>query len=227
MANPKTPGDLFFEKYCDLNGYFWTYEPALGSPGPLDYLIDRAGDRAVVEVKHFTTTRQRQKLMAAPGQAMYMESTVGKLQSAIRLGGDQLSPCSGLNLPLVVLLTTPVPTDVDLDPDDVVAALLGKTTHVFDLERAGLEQTVYGCEDAAVLHRDSAGGTFNRLRTFPRSSRCTACRSSRELTCTTFPGSTDSPARRFPARCSTPTTTGGSDSWPATVSADCRTCDFS
>lgn len=163
MANPKTPGDLFFEKYCDLNGYFWTYEPALGSPGPLDYLIDRAGDRAVVEVKHFTTTRQRQKLMAAPGQAMYMESTVGKLQSAIRLGGDQLSPCSGLNLPLVVLLTTPVPTDVDLDPDDVVAALLGKTTHVFDLERAGLEQTVYSGEDAAVLHRDSAGGTFNRL----------------------------------------------------------------
>jgi hypothetical protein len=163
VANPKTPGDLFFESYCDLNGYLRTFEPPLASPGPPDYVIDRAGDRAVVEVKHFTTTRQLQKLMAAPGQAMYMESTVGKLQSAIREGGEQLSPCSGLNLPLIVVLTTPVPTDVDLDRDDVVSAVLGKTTHVFDLERPGLQQTVYSGEAAAVLHRDSAGATFNRL----------------------------------------------------------------
>jgi hypothetical protein len=163
MANPKTPGDLFFETYCNLNGYFCTHEPALGSPTAPDYQIDRAGDQAVVEVKYFTRTRQIEKLMASPGQAMFMESTVGKLQSAIRAGGDQLSPCSGLNLPLVVVLTTPVMTDVDLDREDVVSALLGPTRLILDLERPGVEESVYSGEGAAVLHRDSAGVTFNRL----------------------------------------------------------------
>jgi hypothetical protein len=163
MANPKTPGDLFFETYCDLNGYLWTYEPALESPTAPDYLIDRVGDRAVVEVKHFTSTRQLEQLMAAPGKAMFLESTVGKLQSAIREGGDQLSPCASLALPLVVVLSRPQVTDVDFDPDDVVSALLGKTQLIVQLERPGLDQPVYSGENAAVLHRDSTGGTVNRL----------------------------------------------------------------
>jgi hypothetical protein len=105
MANPKTPGDLFFEKYCDLNGYFWTYQPALGSPGPLDYLIDRAGDRAVVEVKHFTTTRQRQKLMAAPGQAMYISS-----------GRDSSRPCTAARTPRSCTATAPVARSIGFAP---------------------------------------------------------------------------------------------------------------
>lgn len=61
MANPKTPGDLFFEDYCAVNGYIATYEPSWRAlfginvdqgAGP-DYLVDRAGDQAIVEVKHF------------------------------------------------------------------------------------------------------------------------------------------------------------------------------
>ena len=97
MANPKTPGDRYFETYCDLNGYLWTFEPALGSPTAPDYLIDRAGDRAIVEVKHFETTRETDKLLASPnltagfgGRELY-----GTLQAAIRSGGEQLAPFCG------------------------------------------------------------------------------------------------------------------------------------
>ena len=74
MANPKTPGDLSFEQYCDLNGYLWSYEPgreSLGVEPPTkpDYLIERGGDRAVVEVKRFTTMRETEKNMASPSAA--------------------------------------------------------------------------------------------------------------------------------------------------------------
>jgi hypothetical protein len=162
LANPKTPGDLFFEDYCDLNGYLWTYEPRLRSSTAPDYLIDRAGDRAVVEVKHFTVTQQLERLMAAPGRALFVKSTVGNLQSAVREGGEQLRPCAGLELPLVIVLTNPLDTDVDLDRDDVVSALLGRTALLVDLDHPGQEQTVYSGENAAVLHR-TAAATINRL----------------------------------------------------------------
>jgi hypothetical protein len=169
MANPKTPGDLFFENYCDLNGYLYWYDPvndpqvAIEGKKEPDYLVARGGDRALMEVKHFTTTRQLEKLIAVPGKAMYMKSTAGKLRSAVCEGAEQLAPYTGLCVPLVVVLTNPRVTDVDLDPDDVITALLGKTAEVFDLERPGRHHSTYSGEGAAVLDRDERGATLNRL----------------------------------------------------------------
>ncbi|HWI00281.1 MAG TPA: hypothetical protein VNT27_08110, partial [Propionibacteriaceae bacterium] len=85
-ANPKTPGDCFFESYCNLNSYLPWYDPVndpqvtFDGPEERDYLIERGWDRALVEVKHFRTTRQLEKLRAAPGKAMFMESTAGKAE---------------------------------------------------------------------------------------------------------------------------------------------------
>jgi hypothetical protein len=107
MPEQPTPGDLFFEKYCELNGYTWDWQPTCNGSPPLDYLVDRAGDQAVVEVKYFTTRWQHEKLKTMPGKAMFMQSTVPNLQSRIRRGAEQLGPCARLGLPLVVVLTTP------------------------------------------------------------------------------------------------------------------------
>jgi hypothetical protein len=74
VANPKTPGDLFFENYCLLNGYDaehgvpWRGRFGVDTNKDPDYLVDRVGDRAVVEVKHFTTTRLTERLLNAPRQ---------------------------------------------------------------------------------------------------------------------------------------------------------------
>jgi hypothetical protein len=51
-----------------------------------------------------------------------------------------------------------VETDVDLDSDDMVAALLGKTEYDLDLDAM-----IYSGKGAAVLHRDETGQTINRL----------------------------------------------------------------
>ena len=50
MANPMTPGDLFIENYCALNGYLaerdanWRERFGIYTATNPDYLIDRAGD---------------------------------------------------------------------------------------------------------------------------------------------------------------------------------------
>jgi hypothetical protein len=170
MANPKTPGDHFFEKYCDLNGYLHWYDPVNdprvdidGSKEP-DYLVDRGGYRALVEVKHFTTTREMQRLMASPthtasfgGRELY-----GTLQAAIRAGGEQLAPFAALGVPLVVAVTNPLGADVSFDPDDVVSALFGEVKWSF-VRGVGHAHSVFTGKDAAVLHRGANGATVNRL----------------------------------------------------------------
>jgi len=52
--------------------------------------IERGEDRALVEVKHLTTTRQVEKLMAQPGTAMYMKSTAWKLKAAVAKAASNL-----------------------------------------------------------------------------------------------------------------------------------------
>jgi hypothetical protein len=170
MANPKTPGDLFFESYCDLNGYLWTYEPdshVLGVDAPTapDYLIERGGDRAVVEVKHFTTTRETDKLIASPtltasfgGRELY-----GTLQASVRAAGDQLAPLAALEIPLVVVVTNPLHSDVSFDFEDVCSALLGQVQWRINLEESGDAYPVYSGKDAAVLHQEPDGEAINRL----------------------------------------------------------------
>jgi hypothetical protein len=170
MANPKTPGDRYFERYCEVNGYLWSYEPGadvfgVEPPTKPDYLMDRAGDRAVVEVKYFTTMRETERLMASPtltasfgGRELY-----GTLQNAIRAAGDQLAPLARLNLPLVALATNPQGSDVSFDRDDVVSALFGEVKWKFNAENPGGGHSVASGEHGAVLHRERDGKTINRM----------------------------------------------------------------
>jgi hypothetical protein len=170
MANPKTPGDLFFEQYCDLNGYLTFYDPVNdpsvdidGTKEP-DYLIDRAGDRALVEVKHFTTMRQKEQLMASPGKALSFggRQLYGTLKTSIRAGGEQLEPFVALGVPLVVVVTDPRHSDVSLDRDDVVSALFGEVKWTVG-PGVGHVSSVYSRKDAAVLHTEPNGDVVNRL----------------------------------------------------------------
>ena len=157
MANPKTPGDLFFESYCDLNGYLHWHEPdsgRLGAAAPTrpDYLIERGGDRALAEVKHFTTTRVTDRLRETPGRAVWWTKAeaVGTIQSAIRDAAErQLAPFAGVGIPLVAVLTNPREADVSFDREDVISAVLGPVEHPVDPHTLELMQPTYGASRCA------------------------------------------------------------------------------
>ena len=170
MANPKTPGDLFFENYCALNGYDpergvnWCKRFGVNTDKDPDYMTARVGDRAIVEVKTFETRRIRDELIATAGRAMYGgRELYKKLQSSIRAAAEeQLAPFASVGLPLVVVVSDPRPSDVSLDPDDVVSALFGQVGLVVDREPGGRMRAVFS-EDGAVLTHDPDGSLINRL----------------------------------------------------------------
>jgi len=136
MPNPPTAGDLFFEGYCTANGYItqrdvdWRELYGVDTEKDPDYLIERGGDQAIVEVKHFETTRTTQRLLDAPGQAVWSggRELYGTLQSSIRKAGEQLAPSAAVGIPLVIVVTNPLGADVDFEPDDVVSACSGRSS---------------------------------------------------------------------------------------------------
>lgn len=171
MADPKTPGDEFFENYCALNGYLTEYDPdwrerfGVDTAKNPDYLIDRVSDQAIVEVKQFATTRVSDRLLAEPRQAVWWTAaeSFGTIQSAIRSAAEeQLAPFGALGIPLVAALTNPLHADVSFDADDVVSALLGPVRLVVDLEPAGEMQSVF-TGGGAVLTSDADGRWLNRV----------------------------------------------------------------
>lgn len=171
MTNRKTPGDLFFERYCDLNGYLaeagidWRGRFGVDTDKDPDYLTDRAGDQAIVEVKHFETTHVTDRLLAEPGRAIWWTAaeSFGTLQSAVRYGAEkQLAPFASAGIPLVVALTNPLQADVSFDPEDVVSALLGPTQLRVDMTPGGRMQSEY-TGGGAVLTSDANGKWINRV----------------------------------------------------------------
>ena len=171
MADPKTPGDEFFEDYCSLNGYLaehdvdWRGRFGVDTGKNPDYLIDRAGDQAIVEVKHFETTRVTDRLLAEPRRAVWWTAaeSFGTLQSAVRYAGErQLAPFAAVGIPLVATLTNPLHADVSFDADDIVSALLGPVKLVVNMEPGGQMQSVF-TSGGAVLGSDSDGKWLNRV----------------------------------------------------------------
>jgi hypothetical protein len=167
VPNPKTPGDLFFENYCDLNGYLHWHEPdssrlGIDAPTTPDYLIDRGGNRAIVEVKHFETTHVTDRLWETPGRAVWWTKAeaVGTIQSAVRYAAErQLAPLAGVGIPLVAVLTNPLGADISFDREDV-SALFGPVKYPVDPEVGQLMQPVF-TGGGAVLTR-YANGTWSR-----------------------------------------------------------------
>jgi len=161
VANPKTTGELFFENYCTLNGYDaehgvnWRERFGVDTAKDPDYLIERVGDRAIAEVKHFEKRRMKDQLDLMPGRAMYFggRDLYAKLQGSIRAAAEeQLAPFASVGLPLIVVVTDPLQSDVSFDSDDVVSALFGQVGWTVDLKPGGRIEAVFG-EDGAVLTR--------------------------------------------------------------------------
>jgi len=171
VADPKTPGDEYFEHYCALNGYLaerdatWRERFGVDTAKNPDYLIDRAGDRAIVEVKQFETTRVTDRLLAEPGRAVWWTEaeSFGTIQGAVRYAAEQqLAPFAAVGVPLVAALTNPLHADVSFDAEDVVAALLGPVRLVVDMEPGGEMQSVF-TGGGAVLTVDPGGRWINRV----------------------------------------------------------------
>jgi hypothetical protein len=125
-GQPQDSRGLFFENYCALNGYDpeygvrWHERFAVNTDKDFDYLIERVGDRAIVEVKHFETRRMKDQLLATPGRAIYFggPDLYAKLQVSVRdVSQEQLAPFASVGLPLVVVVTNPMQSDVSFDPD--------------------------------------------------------------------------------------------------------------
>lgn len=103
--------------------------------------------------------------MASPTQSAWFggRELYGTLQASIRAGGEQLAPLAGLNVPLVVVVTNPLHSDVSFFGDDVVSALFGEVRVRVTLDDPGDHALFAGGEHGAVLHRDMSGEVVNRL----------------------------------------------------------------
>jgi hypothetical protein len=219
MTNPKTPGDLFFERYCDLNGYLhdhdveWRERFGVDTDKNPDYLIDRVADEAIVEVKNFETTRVTKRLLAEPGRAVWWTpaESFGTIQSAVRYAAEQqLAPFATVGIPLVVALTNPCQADVSLDPEDVVSALLGPT-QLREMSPGGRIQSEY-TGGGAVLTTDANGKWINRVPHLSAVVTAYGLPDFPHVDVYDYRVPRGSPALRCPAPCSTPTTTLGADS---------------
>src|SRR4051812_14365936 len=90
-----------FADYLDAHGYSWKHEPdyvaelGLGAPQATkpDFLIERAGTRAVGEMRQFETTHIRDRLARSGGYgALSPQEVYGSLRSGIFEKAKQLLP---------------------------------------------------------------------------------------------------------------------------------------
>lgn len=178
VPEPKTEGDLLFESYCFLNGYHaehvehpengagdWRKQFGVITDAKPDYLVQRASDRAIVEVKEFRTTRVSARRVLEPASSMRIggPDLWRPLRNSVREAGErQLAPFAILGVPLVVAVTDPWRSDVSFDPSDVVSALFGQETVRVDPEPGGRVQLMFS-EDGAVLGPGAEGVVMNRI----------------------------------------------------------------
>jgi hypothetical protein len=132
-----------FADYLDAHGYTWSHEPdyqtELGLPTRLetrpDFLIARAGSRAVGEVRQFETTHIRDGLAKAGG---YMSTGPREVYGSLRFGmwekAKQLRPLAGAGVPLLIVLANPLGADVMLDAHHVQAAMWGNPGFVIPID---------------------------------------------------------------------------------------------
>lgn len=132
-----------FAAYLNEYGYAWKHEPdyqrELGLPDRLetkpDFLIERAGSRAVAEVRQFETTHIRDRLAKSGGYAALSPQEVyGSLRSGIFEKAKQLRPLAGGGVPLLVVFANPLNADVMLDEHHVQAAMWGNPGYVTPID---------------------------------------------------------------------------------------------
>lgn len=140
MRNPKTAGDLLFERFLEDRSYQFGYERdwravfGIDAATNPDYLVAHGGAQLLCEVKEFRTQRIRKKLPPGRAGALSSRDVYGPIRDKIGEAARTLKPFASAGLPLVVVLTNPLGADVTLDDFEVTHAILGdaQVTVTFD-----------------------------------------------------------------------------------------------
>lgn len=132
-----TLSERMLADYFDINGYKWDPEPDLGIRKHPDFLVTRANDCFVCEVKEFepkewTPTKQELETIAAlvgrgvgASPAYFMDDSPRSVCDAIKRAAKQLKGLAGSDYPLVIVLANPYCAPVDLAGPDLVEAIAG------------------------------------------------------------------------------------------------------
>jgi hypothetical protein len=127
----RTAGDLMFEAYLAEQGYGEvSHEPELGVGKFPDYVIERDGQRCVVEVKEFAPESSPSPTGAGYGSldsATLLKPIRGQLREAAR----KFKPMEELGLPLVVMLANPNGVLLDLSIENIIYSMYGDLTFTF------------------------------------------------------------------------------------------------
>lgn len=122
-----------FEAYLAEQGYpAADHEPDLGTTKRPDYVIERDGQRCVVEVKQFAAgTRSFPDQRAGTTS---VEAVLKPIRSQLREAARQLKDVAQAGLPLVVMLTNPHGAFVMLGTQEMVWAMYGDPVVVIDID---------------------------------------------------------------------------------------------
>ena len=140
-----------FERYLSEQGYGFDHEPDLDVPKRPDYLVARAGDQALCEVKEFSTTAIRDALRGRRSGFLSDRQTFGAVRNQLDAAARQLKPLAERGIPLVVVLANPHGADVSLEPEDVMAAMYGGPAYSIPIAPAGATD-----EGTYFFNRDGA-----------------------------------------------------------------------
>jgi hypothetical protein len=127
-----TESERWMEAYADEHGYQATFEPSWAqlfgqsfTTNP-DFLLERDGARAIVEVRSFTSWALSDYLAKIGGSGAVPQSVNLKpIFAAIKEKADQLLPFAVTGLPLIVALANTGESDVILDQHHLFSAMFG------------------------------------------------------------------------------------------------------
>jgi hypothetical protein len=157
--------EVWFARYATEHGLEGAdrHQPDLGGTAEPDFRVQRDGATAIVEVKEFETSVLHQRLKeAGPRNVVTLDAETELATIRHKLGKaakKQLRPYAERGEPLVICLANPNGIWVDLDADDVLAAMYGDPAYTFHVDTA---------TGAAV---DNARFKFDRNGTFVDSHR--------------------------------------------------------
>jgi hypothetical protein len=127
----RTAGDLMFEAYLAEQGFGEIpHVPDLGVGKIPDYVIERDGQRCVVEVKEFAP--ESSPFPTGRGYGSLDSATLLKrIRAQLREAARKFKPMEHLGLPLVVMLANPNRVLLDLSIENIIYSMYGDLTFTF------------------------------------------------------------------------------------------------